>query len=226
MWFLCEIRSFSLVYFSFSLGNRSIFAFLFLLLGLLSRHSLLHNMLPRASWEDGDQERKERASVKWQSTLLRPPLLVSRRPDPPLASESAPPPPPPPPPPLLLSVWGRSSVTRPSRATACCSSSPPPQPRSQPDLVFFFFTQNPFYLSSFANNEYFLWNLAFFCSFNQRPGPLLLVGKTVALLISLAVHSVHGIQRWANNSVFEYYSNSWGRILVFVFVFGRFFQAE
>ena len=102
-------------------------------------------VLPRASWEDGGlRERKERASVKWQSTLLRPPLLVSRRPDPPLASESAPPPPPP----LLLSVWGRSSVTRPSRATACCSPSPP-QPRYQPDFVFS--TQNRFYLSSFAN---------------------------------------------------------------------------
>ena len=34
------------------------------------------------------------------------------------------------------------------------------------------------------------------------------------------------VQRWANNSVFEYYSNSWGRILVFVFVFGRNFQTE
>ena len=33
-------------------------------------------------------------------------------------------------------------------------------------------------------------------------------------------------QRWANNSVFEYYSNTWGRILVFVFVFGWFFETE
>ena len=34
----------------------------------------------------------------------------------------------------------------------------------------------------------------------------------------------HDWQKWANNSVFEYYSNSWGRILVFVFVFGWFFS--
>ena len=33
-------------------------------------------------------------------------------------------------------------------------------------------------------------------------------------------------QRWANNSVFEYYSNTWGRILVFVFVFGWLFETE
>ena len=31
-------------------------------------------------------------------------------------------------------------------------------------------------------------------------------------------------QRWANNSVFEYYSNTWGRILVFVF--GWFLETE
>ena len=30
-------------------------------------------------------------------------------------------------------------------------------------------------------------------------------------------------QRWANNSAFEYHSNTWGRILVFVFVFGWLF---
>ena len=29
----------------------------------------------------------------------------------------------------------------------------------------------------------------------------------------------NGVQRWANNSVFEYYSNTWGRILVFVLGF-------
>ena len=33
-------------------------------------------------------------------------------------------------------------------------------------------------------------------------------------------------QRWANNSVFEYYSNTWGRILVFVFVFGWLLETE
>ena len=33
-------------------------------------------------------------------------------------------------------------------------------------------------------------------------------------------------QRWANNLVFEYYSNTWGRILVFVFVFGWLFETE
>ena len=33
-------------------------------------------------------------------------------------------------------------------------------------------------------------------------------------------------QRWANNSVLKYYSNAWGRILVFVFVFGWFFETE
>ena len=40
----------------------------------------------------------------------------------------------------------------------------------------------------------------------------------------LSSFSVCQWQRWANNSVFEYYSNSWGWILVFVF--GWFFQAE
>ena len=37
---------------------------------------------------------------------------------------------------------------------------------------------------------------------------------------------VHLFQRWANNSVFEYYSNTWGRILVFVFVFGWLFETK
>ena len=42
-----------------------------------------------------------------------------------------------------------------------------------------------------------------------------------------ADHSqTRGNQRWANNSVFEYYSNTWGRILVFVFVFGWLFETE
>ena len=36
----------------------------------------------------------------------------------------------------------------------------------------------------------------------------------------------HSDQRWANNSVFEYYSNTWDRILVFVFVFGWLFETE
>ena len=40
------------------------------------------------------------------------------------------------------------------------------------------------------------------------------------------MHSMLLQQRWANNSVFEYYSNTWGRILVFVFVFGWFFETE
>ena len=33
-------------------------------------------------------------------------------------------------------------------------------------------------------------------------------------------------QRWANNSVFEYYSNTWGRILVFIFVIGWLFETK
>ena len=34
------------------------------------------------------------------------------------------------------------------------------------------------------------------------------------------------VQRWADNSVFEYYSNTCGRILVFVFVFRWLFETE
>ena len=33
-------------------------------------------------------------------------------------------------------------------------------------------------------------------------------------------------KRWGNNSVFEYYSNTWGQILVFIFVFGWSFETE
>ena len=34
------------------------------------------------------------------------------------------------------------------------------------------------------------------------------------------------VQRWENNSVFVYYSNTWGWILVFVCVFGWLFETE
>ena len=57
-------------------------------------------------------------------------------------------------------------------------------------------------------------------------------GHRVVLALSVNIELVSSsarvapVQRWANNSVFEYHSNTWGRILVFVFVFGWFFQAE
>ena len=39
-------------------------------------------------------------------------------------------------------------------------------------------------------------------------------------------HPHHPYQKWANNSVFEYYSITWGRILVFVFVFRWLFETK
>ena len=40
------------------------------------------------------------------------------------------------------------------------------------------------------------------------------------------VNEPHDWQRWANNSVFEYYLNTWGWILVFVFIFSWLFETD
>ena len=43
-------------------------------------------------------------------------------------------------------------------------------------------------------------------------------------LIYLVYMFLH--ERWANYSVFEWYSNSWEQIVIFVFIFVRYFQTE
>ena len=55
-------------------------------------------------------------------------------------------------------------------------------------------------------------------------------GLFLALGLSRTMFSIilrhNSKQRWANNSVFEYHSNTSGRILVFVFVFGWLFEIK
>ena len=61
---------------------------------------------------------------------------------------------------------------------------------------------------------------------NQKLFLFIYPRKIFELIFFLEIKRRDDEQRWANNSVFEYYSNTWGRILVFIFVFGWLFETE